>query len=134
MQEVAYESLTFEQRRELHAAVGRRLESTGGAGREALLAHHFVAAGEPRGGFRWSRAAAFAAMEAGADEEAVRHLTRAIELARAADAAGVDDDLLESTCRSGRRRSRDSAGARRPSPTIAAPSVSTRGCGATSRP
>jgi class 3 adenylate cyclase/tetratricopeptide (TPR) repeat protein len=60
-QQVAYESLLREHRRQTHASVARVLEALDAAKldeRAALLAHHWEAAGEPLAAARWHARAA----------------------------------------------------------------------------
>ncbi len=84
VQEVAYDSLSFEQRRDLHGAIGDLLERELGDGAEteaAQLARHFVAAKRNEKAFDYSRIAADRAGAGGASEEALHHLSTAISLA-----------------------------------------------------
>lgn len=86
IQEVAYESLPFKLRRELHMAVGLRLEHD--AGREldaepAILSHHFSLAGDYARAHRYAMVAARRATEQFSHADAARLYRRAIEAGRA---------------------------------------------------
>ena len=86
IQEVAYSSLPFKLRRELHMAVGLRLEHD--AGREldadpAILSHHFSLAGDHARAHRYAMAAAKRATERFSHADAARLYRRAIEAGRA---------------------------------------------------
>jgi tetratricopeptide (TPR) repeat protein len=86
IQEVAYQSLPFKLRRELHMAVGRRLEHD--QGREldadpAILSHHFSLAGDHSRAHRYAMAAAERATERFSHADAARLYRRAIEAGRA---------------------------------------------------
>ena len=90
IQEVAYSSLPFKLRRELHMAVGVRLEHD--AGREldadpAILSHHFSLAGDYARAHRYAMAAAQRATERFSHADAARLYRRAIEAGRAGGAA-----------------------------------------------
>ena len=98
IQEVAYSSLPFKLRRELHMAVGLRLEHD--AGREldagpAILSHHFSLGGDYARAHRYAMAAASHATEAFSHADAARLYRRAIEAGRAegvaADARSLAD-------------------------------------------
>jgi class 3 adenylate cyclase/predicted ATPase len=92
IQEVAYASLPFRLRRELHMAVGLRLEHD--AGREldagpAILSHHFSLGGDHGRAHRYAMAAARRATEQFSHADAARLYRRAIEAGRAGGGAGV---------------------------------------------
>jgi class 3 adenylate cyclase/tetratricopeptide (TPR) repeat protein len=96
IQEVAYASLPFRLRRELHMAVGLRLELD--AGREldagpAILSHHFSLAGDHARAHRYAMAAATRATERFSHADAARLYRRAIEAGRA-DGGGADPASL----------------------------------------
>ena len=85
IQEVAYASLPFKLRRELHLAVGLRLELD--AGREldagpAVLSHHFSLAGDYARAHRYAMAAGHRATEQFSHADAARLYRRAIEAGR----------------------------------------------------
>jgi class 3 adenylate cyclase/tetratricopeptide (TPR) repeat protein len=102
---VAYESLPYRQRRELHARAGAALERAGHrAARASLLSVHFEAAGDARKAWRYSRMGADRARAAYATAEAAELYARALRVARAlpdisaADLATVAEalgDMLE---------------------------------------
>jgi tetratricopeptide (TPR) repeat protein len=86
IQEVAYASLPFKLRRELHMAVGLRLEHD--AGREvdagpAILSNHFSLAGDYARAHRYAMDAAKLATERFSHADAVRLYRRAIDAGRA---------------------------------------------------
>ena len=92
LQEVAYASLPFKLRRQLHTAVGTRLEHD--QGREldadpAVLSHHFSLAGDHARAHRYAMAAAKRATERFSHADAARLYRRAIEAGRA-DGVAVD--------------------------------------------
>jgi class 3 adenylate cyclase/tetratricopeptide (TPR) repeat protein len=96
LQEVAYASLPFKLRRELHAAVGRRLEYD--QGREidadpAVLSHHFSLAGDYPRAHRYAMLGAKRATERFSHADAARLYRRALEAGRedglAADPEGA---------------------------------------------
>jgi class 3 adenylate cyclase/tetratricopeptide (TPR) repeat protein len=92
LQEVAYESLPFKLRRQLHMSVGVRLE--GDSDHEldanpAILSHHFSLAGDQARAHRYAMDAAKRATDAFSHVDAARLYRRAIEAARA-DAGGAD--------------------------------------------
>jgi class 3 adenylate cyclase/tetratricopeptide (TPR) repeat protein len=91
IQEVAYSSLPFKLRRELHMAVGLRLEHD--TGREldagpAILSHHFSLAGDYARAHRYAMSAAKRATEQFSHADAARLYRRAIEAGRADGGAG----------------------------------------------
>jgi class 3 adenylate cyclase/tetratricopeptide (TPR) repeat protein len=94
IQEVAYSSLPFRLRRELHMSVGLRLEHD--VGREldagsAILSHHFSLGGDHARAHRYAMAAARRATEQFSHADAARLYRRAIEAGRA---DGVDSDRV----------------------------------------
>ena len=96
IQEVAYSSLPFKLRRELHMAVGLRLEHD--SGREldaepAILSHHFSQAGDYSRAHRYAMAAAARATHAFSHADAARLYRRAIEAGRA-EGGGADQRSL----------------------------------------
>ena len=98
IQEVAYSSLPFKLRRELHMAVGLRLEHD--SGREldaepAILSHHFSMAGDYSRAHRYAMAAAKRATEAFSHADAARLYRRAIEAGRAEGGAADARSLAE---------------------------------------
>ena len=98
IQEVAYASLPFRLRRELHMAVGRRLEHD--SGREldaepAILSHHFSLGGDYGRAHRYAMAAAERATEAFSHADAARLYRRAIEAGRADGGAADPQSLAE---------------------------------------
>ncbi len=91
IQEVAYSSLPFKLRRELHMAVGLRLEQD--AGREvdagpAILSHHFSLAGDYTRAHRYAMSAAKRATDQFSHADAARLYRRAIDAGRADGGAG----------------------------------------------
>ncbi len=85
LQEVAYASLPFKLRRELHSAVGRRLEHD--QGREidadpAVLSHHLSLAGDYPRAHRYAMLGAKRATERFSHADAARLYRRAIEAGR----------------------------------------------------
>jgi class 3 adenylate cyclase/tetratricopeptide (TPR) repeat protein len=98
IQEVAYSSLPFRLRRELHMAVGLRLELD--CGREldaepAILSHHFSLAGDYSRAHRYAMAAAERATEAFSHADGARLYRRAIEAGRAGRNAADARSLAE---------------------------------------
>jgi class 3 adenylate cyclase/tetratricopeptide (TPR) repeat protein len=96
LQEAAYASLPFKLRRELHKAVGLRLEHD--QGREldadpAVLSHHFSLAGDHARAHRYAMAAAKRATERFSHADAARLYRRAIDAGRA-DGAAADRATL----------------------------------------
>jgi class 3 adenylate cyclase/tetratricopeptide (TPR) repeat protein len=96
IQEVAYSSLPFRLRRELHMAVGLRLEHDAGheldAG-PAVLSHHFSFAGDYARAHRYAMAAAARATAQFSHADAARLYRRAIEAGRA-DGGAADSHAL----------------------------------------
>ncbi len=98
IQEVAYASLPFKLRRELHMAVGLRLEQDAGRDLDAgpaILSHHFSLAGDYARAHRYAMAAARRATEQFSHADAARLYRRAIDAGRAdgvaADARSLAD-------------------------------------------
>jgi class 3 adenylate cyclase/tetratricopeptide (TPR) repeat protein len=92
LQEVAYESLPFKLRRELHLAVARRLERDQDQefdANPAILSHHFSLARDHERAHKYAMAAAQRATDAFSHADAARLYRRAIEAARA-DAGAAD--------------------------------------------
>jgi class 3 adenylate cyclase/tetratricopeptide (TPR) repeat protein len=84
LQEVAYESLPFKLRRELHQAIGRRLErERDGDADAAMLSNHFALAGDHARAQHYALIAAKRATERFAHADAVHLYRRAIEAGRA---------------------------------------------------
>lgn len=80
IQEVAYESLLRQDRKQLHRSVGITLENLFSDRLDefaALLAHHFVEGEEPAKAFRYYRLAGDAAASHFAHDEAILHYERA---------------------------------------------------------
>ena len=96
IQEVAYASLPFKLRRELHMAVGVRLERDAGRAVDAgpaILSNHFSLAGDYGRAHRYAMAAAQQATERFSHADAARLYRRAIEAGRAGRADGVATDV-----------------------------------------
>ncbi len=90
LQEVAYSSLPFKLRRELHAAAGLRLEQEQGGDLEAdpaVLSNHFALARDYVRAHRYAMLAAEKATERLAHADAARLYRRAIETGRAGGSA-----------------------------------------------
>ena len=89
LQEVAYSSLPFELRRQLHEAVGLSLEREQGNEHEAaaaVLANHFALARDYARAHRYAMLAAARAQETSSHADAARLYQRAIETGRACGA------------------------------------------------
>ena len=97
LQEVAYASLPFKLRRELHAAVGRQLEQGDGEAEAdpAVLSHHFALAGDHARAHRYAMAAANRATERFSHADAARLYRRAIDAGRAGGLAAEPADLAD---------------------------------------
>ncbi len=98
IQEVAYSSLPFKLRRELHMAVGLRLEHDAGHeldAEPAILSHHFSLAGDYGRAHRYAMAAAKRATDAFSHADAARLYRRAIEAGRADGRAAHPKSLAE---------------------------------------
>ncbi|HUA05762.1 MAG TPA: adenylate/guanylate cyclase domain-containing protein [Solirubrobacteraceae bacterium] len=90
LQEVAYASLPFKLRRELHAAIGLRLEQDQGSDVEAgpaVLSNHFALARDYVRAHRYAMLAAKRATERFSHADAARLYRRAIEAGRAGGSA-----------------------------------------------
>jgi len=92
--EVAYESIPFEIRRELHERIGDRLAADEGAVAVAgRIAHHYWHSDAVEKQRHWLRVAGDAARASYANEAAVEHYTRLSEVAEPADRPAVLLDL-----------------------------------------
>jgi len=90
LQEVAYRSLPFKLRRQLHKAVGMSLEQEQARGLDpalAVLSNHFALAGDYARAHRYAMLAAKRATERFSHADAAQLYRRAIDSGRAADAA-----------------------------------------------
>jgi tetratricopeptide (TPR) repeat protein len=86
LQEVAYESLPFKLRRQLHMSVGLRLERDQDQeldANPAILSHHFSLAGDQDRAYRYAMAAAERATDAFSHADAAKLYRRAIDAGRA---------------------------------------------------
>jgi class 3 adenylate cyclase/tetratricopeptide (TPR) repeat protein len=98
IQEVAYQSLPFKLRRQLHEAVGLRLEHDHGReldAEPAILSHHFWLAGDHARAHRYAMVAAKRATERFSHADAARLYRRAIEAGRAGGGAADARNLAE---------------------------------------
>jgi class 3 adenylate cyclase/tetratricopeptide (TPR) repeat protein len=96
IQEVAYASLPFKLRRELHMAVGLRLEHDAGRAVDAgpaILSNHFSLAGDYGRAHRYAMAAAKLATDRFSHADAARLYRRAIDAGRA-DGVTADSQSL----------------------------------------
>jgi tetratricopeptide (TPR) repeat protein len=96
IQDVAYQSLLVQRRKELHRAVGRAIEELYPdrvAEHYEELAHHFVEGEQWDEAFRYSVLAGDRAAHAFASVEARRHYTQALEVATRARPAPGDREL-----------------------------------------
>lgn len=96
VREILYEELPPALRRECHLSVGEALERQVGdrPGKAVYdLAHHFVAAGEQRRGFRYALLAADKAEKALAPAEAASFISRALGFLAPGDELGGGGDL-----------------------------------------
>ena len=96
LQEVAYESLPFKLRRQLHMSVGLRLERDQDHeldANPAILSHHFSLAGDHARAHRYAMAAAQRATDAFSHADAAKLYRRAIEAARA-DSEAADPSTV----------------------------------------
>ncbi|RZV42135.1 MAG: tetratricopeptide repeat protein, partial [Acidimicrobiia bacterium] len=94
IRDVAYRSLSFKRRRELHLLAGEIAESAAGDHPEAaadVLALHFSLAQDHERAWRYSRIAGDQAREAYANIDAATHYERALESARRLDAISDDE-------------------------------------------
>ena len=87
LQEVAYRSLPFKLRRELHEAVGLRLEQEHLDADPAVLSNHFALAGDYARAHRYAMLAAKRATERFSHADAARLYRRAIDTGRAGGSA-----------------------------------------------
>jgi adenylate cyclase len=87
VQEAAYETLLYAQRRELHLAVARWYERRASDSTYPLLTHHYRRAEEPERERHYARLAGIQAAEQYANDEAVAYFSRALELTPADDHA-----------------------------------------------
>jgi class 3 adenylate cyclase/tetratricopeptide (TPR) repeat protein len=87
LQEVAYRSLPFKLRRELHEAVGLRLEQEHLDADPAVLSNHFALAGDYGRAYRYAMLAAKRATERFSHADAARLYRRAIDTGRASGSA-----------------------------------------------
>jgi len=83
LQEVAYRSLPFKLRRELHEAIGLRLERDDPDADPAVLSNHFALAGDYVRAHRYAMLGARRATERFSHADAVRLYRRAIDTGRA---------------------------------------------------
>ncbi|MFN2594511.1 MAG: AAA family ATPase [Actinomycetota bacterium] len=99
IQQVAYDRLLTKTRRQLHARVARFAETLYGAGDDSidLLARHLYLAGAGTKAIDYLIKAGTRAKRLFANDEAILHLTRAVELARAHEshAEGLPEILQE---------------------------------------
>ena len=98
LQEVAYSSLPFKLRRELHRAIALRLEEEADGARDAdaaVLANHFALAGDHVRAQRYAITAAKRATERFAHADAVRLYRRAIDSGRLSKLAGDPQVLAD---------------------------------------
>ena len=96
IQDVAYQSLLVQRRKELHRAVGRAIEELYPdrlAEHYEELAHHFVEGEQWDDAFRYSVLAGDRAAHALASVEARKHYTQALAVAARAPAAPTDREL-----------------------------------------
>ena len=98
IQEVAYASLPFKLRRELHMAVGLRLEHDAGRAVDAgpaILSNHFSLAGDYGRAHRYAMDAAKLATERFSHADAARLYRRAIEAGRAEGVTADSQSLAD---------------------------------------
>ena len=96
-QDVAYESLSFARRRELHSRVGAFIEAREGAAlgeRDGVLAHHFFQGRAWRKALTYSLAAGRKAQREYANEVAISHFERVLQAAAELDEP-YDEERLE---------------------------------------
>ena len=94
VQEVTYQQLLAEQRRDLHQKVAQSLEEMFAElldEHAGMLAHHFSLAGDNPKAFMYHRMAGDKAFRLSANLEAAEHYSRAIELAQDQDNASMED-------------------------------------------
>jgi tetratricopeptide (TPR) repeat protein len=89
--DAAYASLEPARQRALHALVAGELEATGAdmGPLAGVLTHHWLAAGDPTRAARYGELAARRALDAGANEEAVRLIESLLSLALPAERSSV---------------------------------------------
>jgi predicted ATPase len=95
-QDVAYESLSYTRRRELHCRVGGFIETREGEAmseRPGFLAHHFFQGRDWRKALTYSLAAGGKAQREYANEVAVAHLGRALQAATELDEPCAEEQL-----------------------------------------
>lgn len=95
--DIAYESLSFAQRRRLHESAARWLEehaASSGESLDPLLAHHFGAAGMTEQAFACLERAGLQALRDHANVEAAYFFSRALELDDSQAQAGTGMDSL----------------------------------------
>lgn len=95
--DIAYDSLSFAQRRELHEQVALWLEAqdTGSAASlDPVLAHHWTVAGNSEKAFGCLERAGLKALRDHANVEAAYFFTRAIELASSPESRQAEPDTL----------------------------------------
>ncbi|MEE8465928.1 MAG: adenylate/guanylate cyclase domain-containing protein, partial [Dehalococcoidia bacterium] len=88
--EAAYNSILLRERREFHLLVGEAVENLFSNRLEEnahLLAHHFYQAGDHERAMRYSVMAGAESARLYANDEAITHYARAIEIARAGDSS-----------------------------------------------
>jgi class 3 adenylate cyclase/tetratricopeptide (TPR) repeat protein len=95
LQEVAYTSLPFKLRRELHAAVGGRLEQHASDADPAVLSHHFALAADHARAHRYAMLAAKRATARFSHADAARLYKRALDAGRASGVAPGSQALAE---------------------------------------
>jgi predicted ATPase/class 3 adenylate cyclase len=99
-QEVAYQTLLFAQRKQIHKAVGKWYEDKLASEKEVnglylpLLVYHFHQADEPENERKFARLAGEQAVKQYANAEAVKYLSRALELTAEEDLANRIELLL----------------------------------------
>ena len=101
----AYNSILLRERREFHGRVGQAIEEifVGRLEEQSyLLPHHFYQAGDTQKALIYSVMAGEMAENVYANDEAITHYTRAIEIAKPRDLGDMSDEILE---RIGRLRS-----------------------------
>jgi len=95
-QDVAYESLSYARRRELHCRVGGVIEAQGGEAmseRPGFLAHHFFQGRDWRKALTYSLAAGRKAQQEYANEAAIAHFQRALQAAAELDEPCAEEQL-----------------------------------------
>ncbi len=95
--DVAYHTLSFSQRRKIHQAIAQWYEQEHAGNLSAyypLLAHHWREAESPDKELHYVLLAGYQAAAQYANEDAIRHLRRALELPQLTDQAVIYDLLL----------------------------------------